>query len=171
MLHDDGDEEDLDENEVLRAISDLEEGITSKEAGGEEEEGGEGENDTTSETCFSPRSASNGDDHKTLWPTVGVRSRWIEAVRGANTTGEIAFALQAFSEHCRGFGLLAEDLIDNGSSQRVRMFVTSSSSSSASPHGSKRRHSGSHNRLSFGRSASGRALRAASSQRISYRED
>lgn len=118
MEHNDGDAEDLELEDLLRALRYRE--IDAQE---EDEEDG-GESDGEDEQGPSDDEADSDDDEDsqeedrlyapdsagaTLWPTFEVRSRWLAALSSANTLGELALALQCFVEQATAFGVVAQD--------------------------------------------------------------
>eukprot|EP00607_Mallomonas_marina_P007746 CAMPEP_0182416520 /NCGR_PEP_ID=MMETSP1167-20130531/823_1 /TAXON_ID=2988 /ORGANISM="Mallomonas Sp, Strain CCMP3275" /LENGTH=632 /DNA_ID=CAMNT_0024589349 /DNA_START=132 /DNA_END=2030 /DNA_ORIENTATION=- len=113
MQHDDGDEEDLDQEELLSSLRAFSEDQEEPEGEGEgdavTEEEGETEEEEEEEEEEESEGSEDGDDDtgssKTLWPTAGTRARWQTAVRGAHTVGELSLAVSNLSEHARAFGL------------------------------------------------------------------
>mmetsp|Transcript_48468 Transcript_48468/g.156030 ORF Transcript_48468/g.156030 Transcript_48468/m.156030 type:complete len:201 (+) Transcript_48468:945-1547(+) len=108
MEHDDGDEEDLDEEELRLALENLEAGreqptleeeeyfarvaAAAKAAGGDgEEKEAEGQ---------SARGAVGGDR---LWRSGEGRQRWREALEAPQSRAHVSLALVALRAHCRRF--------------------------------------------------------------------
>lgn len=63
-----------------------------------------------------------------MWPTSGVRSRWLDALLQAKTIAEVALAISAFSEYATIFGVVAEDPSDSlviGSSSKKMLYCSS----------------------------------------------
>ena len=106
MVHDDHDEEDLDEDELKMAMeahaTDQKEAPTEEMSDNDVVEEGEGEEG--SEDVVSVYDVSDG---LRLWPTAGVRQRWREAVTHSRTTAEVALGLVSLIEYA-----CASDLID-----------------------------------------------------------
>lgn len=48
----------------------------------------------------------------TLWPTLGVRQRWMDAVCNSLTISEVALALSSLLEHAKAFGVAGPDSQD-----------------------------------------------------------
>lgn len=116
MEHHDGDSEDLELEDLLRAFryfdqdaqeDDEEEGGESDNEGEEdaeeEEEGSDEEEEEVEDALHAPGAGT------TLWPTYEVRTRWLAALAKAVTLGEVALALQAFMEQATAFGMVAPD--------------------------------------------------------------
>lgn len=135
LEHFDGDEEDLDEADLLKGIRhfslDLKEDDEVVVVDDDNLDG----NAAVDEVVDDEAVAYDADemlaaaDGLTLWPTRGVRSRWIQAVQNSQTISELALALSAFVEHARNFGVLSEEGVTD----------THASSSPSKSHWSKRR--------------------------------
>ena len=52
---------------------------------------------------------AEGEISSTLWPTAGVRARWLDALQRSKTISEIAMALGALLEYSRVFGMMLEE--------------------------------------------------------------
>ena len=48
-----------------------------------------------------------------LWPTKGVRSKWLEALRGATCVADVAMAMSALHAQAVSFGVTGEDIFEN----------------------------------------------------------
>ena len=110
MEHTDGDVEDLDEGQVLKGAESYEEDRQDDDdaSGDEVEEGDEEEEDEEEEDDEEEddeEEIGEGESAK-LWPTGGVRARWIDALQKSRTISEVALALSTFLEHARNFGVV-----------------------------------------------------------------
>lgn len=115
MQHSDGDAEDLELEDLQRALR-----YRETDAQEEDEEDG-AESDGESEDASSEEDSDSEDEDEedelhapdsagaTLWPTFEVRSRWLAALSSANTLGELALALLCFLEQATAFGVVAQD--------------------------------------------------------------
>ena len=131
MVHQD-DEEDLEEGEVVFAISNYAEGRTAVsadeeaseaykqtiaqiyEANGEDgEEGGDDSSDEDEEKGGGGRGKKGGKKgskgEQLLWATAEWRERWSEALQEARTPAMVGLALAALRQRCAVFGLLFDE--------------------------------------------------------------
>jgi hypothetical protein len=93
---------------MLKAMRSLEEGLLEDdEALLTEEEWVEEEE---LEESDEEEELAEGEITSTLWPTAGVRSRWLDVLRRSKTVSEVAVALSAFLQHAKTFGIWEEDL-------------------------------------------------------------
>ena len=127
MEHQDGDEEDLDLDDVIKSLRWYDLNLFEDDEiviDGEEEEDDDNEsddviidnmNDDTNEL-----ERTNGESTRTLWPTGGVRSRWLDALQQSKTISEVVLALTSFLEHSRLFGMMDDDEPDLYSSNQSR---------------------------------------------------
>eukprot|EP01041_Mallomonas_annulata_P007822 gene7822-15997_t len=120
MRHDDGDEEDLDEPEVLSALKhfdqDLREDENKDQEGDDSVEDGDGDGESDGSGSSDEEEQGNSDDggsSKTLWPTARTRARWISGVGKSHTVGELALALSSLTEHAHAFGVADPMQCDN----------------------------------------------------------
>lgn len=110
MLHEDGDEEDLDETDVKAAIAAMEQDLLEDPSGGDvqdEEEGMEVDTDGDEEENADRQSKSK------LWPSLGVRQRWRKAVSNAATVSELALGLSSLMDYANDFGVVSPDSTDS----------------------------------------------------------
>ena len=126
------DEEDLEEGEVVFAISNYAEGRTAVsadeeaseaykqtiaqiyEANGEDgEEGGDDSSDDDEEKGGGGRGKKGGKKgskgEQLLWATAEWRERWSEALQEARTPAMVGLALAALRQRCAVFGLLFDE--------------------------------------------------------------
>ena len=127
MEHQDGDEEDLDLDDVIKSLRWYDLNLFEDDEiviDGEEEEDDDNDsddviidnmNDDTNEL-----ERTNGESTRTLWPTGGVRSRWLDALQQSKTISEVVLALTSFLEHSRLFGMMDDDEPDLYSSNQSR---------------------------------------------------
>ena len=124
--HDDGDVEDVDENDVLKAIRAFDDDILEvddpvgfQNFDGDDEIMNEDEDipKPIDLDVFLADIPEDGTYLTTLWPTTGVRQRWLECVTKSNTVGELSFALAALYEFSRCFGVASADPLDTASSR------------------------------------------------------
>eukprot|EP01039_Chlorochromonas_danica_P009457 gene9457-10447_t len=134
IVHDDGDEEDVDTPDLLRALLRRRQNVTKvsreelaaenedqdeeeEEKGGkdaEDESGSEG-GDSHSETGSSGSDSSEEEEDDEnmagdrLWPTWEVRQRWRSFLRRAILVSEVAWALFALEQQAYRFNILAQD--------------------------------------------------------------
>lgn len=108
MRHDDHDEEDLDYEELVKAIEAYDKNITESVTGSVTEDS-EGEELTE-------------DDLKTLWPSANVRNRWISAVHASISITEVAWALSSLMEHAKNFGATTPDPLEALSPRKKSMW-------------------------------------------------
>jgi hypothetical protein len=131
LVHDDdGDEEDLDEISVKKAIRLFDEDIQE-----DDEPVGNDDNDINEEyedgddngvksnieldyeleydESILYRNYNIGsDEEKTLWPSGVVRSKWLTAVQQSNTIGEVSLALSCFTGYAKRFDVTNDDPLD-----------------------------------------------------------
>ena len=127
MEHQDGDEEDLDLDDVIKSLRWYDLNLFEDDEiviDGEEEEDDDNDsddviidnmNDDTNEL-----ERTNGESTRTLWPTGGVRSRWLDALQQSKTISEVVLALTSFLDHSRLFGMMDDDEPDLYSSNQSR---------------------------------------------------
>lgn len=129
VLHDDGDEEDLDYKEVKKAVRACESDLDApaeeddfddaSDAAGDNVEGdceeeasfGSDDDDDDSEVSFA-LNASEDPNLKRLWPSAYVRSRWCEAISECKTVSEVALGLAILHQQCSEFGAILRDPAD-----------------------------------------------------------
>ncbi len=116
MVHNDGDREDLESEDLLTALRYFDSNCTAtdirmelKEREGEDGEDSDDDDDDDllvddSSQFSNPRDSSEG----LLWPTFEVRQRWKESVSRSCTTGELALAISCLEEHSYDFNLFGE---------------------------------------------------------------
>lgn len=115
MQHNDGDSEDLELDDLLRAFRYYEQDAQEEDAedgdesDNEDDEGSASEGDESDEEEEEDRLHAPGAG-ATLWPTFEVRARWLAALGNAATLGEVALALHAFLEQATAFGMVAQDV-------------------------------------------------------------
>lgn len=133
VLHDDGDEEDLDRDEVLKGIRSAENDLQSPEM--EDDYDGEGEGSENGEDEGEAEGAGEeaeeeGDDEesddeesrdsfaldpsedptaKRLWPSAYARMRWCEAVTECAVLSEVSLALSVLTHQCSEYGVMLPD--------------------------------------------------------------
>jgi len=113
MEHWDGDEEDLNESEVMRAIQMFEQDVEDAEQD-EDSSVGASEDMPDSQCGLQSDNGHGGDaliscsDGSTLWPTAEVRLRWQSSVIAIHTVSESALALQSFAQQLSLFGLIPD---------------------------------------------------------------
>ena len=120
MVHEDGDEEDLDQMELMRALrafdANLQEEDNSergdREGDAEEmdvDDGGnvaadDEEDDDVTDEEEEVVDAGEEETHSRLWPTLSTRERWRSAVNDVTTTYELALALSNLIDYAKAFG-------------------------------------------------------------------
>lgn len=173
MEHQDGDEEDLDKQDIVKSIRWFEENLFEDDEAAPAEDEEEGDDDEVLVEEVDEDDRIDGQVTSTLWPTAGVRARWLEALQRSRTVSEVAMALSSFIDNARSFGMMDErDLIDN--TPRVHtstVWVKSERGRSsapvpgASPYKRKGKSS-----VSDTLAEGGRAQRAAAKRVMSYAE-
>lgn len=171
MEHQDGDEEDLDREDVLKSIRWFEENLFEDDEA-EASESDEEEEDPIQEDIEEVERAE-GDSAPTLWPTAGVRARWLDTLQRSRTVSEVAMALSTFIGHSRSFGIMDEfDQLEGSPTKggKVTLWVKSKAKAAtpvpgASPYRRKGKSSVSESFID-----GGRATRAASRRILSYAE-
>ena len=129
----------MDESDLSNALrhfdGDFKEDDNVMEGDVSDNESGHGDDDETDEDTGPAVSDSKGDndDTSTLWPTSGVRNRWIHAVKEAKTLGEIALGLSSLVEYGRNFGAFGDDPLDGVRSTQTKNLWTKSSKTSMTP--------------------------------------
>lgn len=120
MIHNDGDREDLELEDVLQSLRYYDSNFTEveiraelKEQRGEDEEDSEEEDDDEDEDDMLIDDSSQSSNlpissEGLLWPTLEIRQRWKDAVNNSCTTGELALAIACLEEHTFNFGLYGE---------------------------------------------------------------
>lgn len=106
IAHDDGDEEDLDKEDLLRAIEHHQSNAEEDDQPQEEDEEADDEDSEVPEDI----EEDNYDmfDAARLWPTYEVRRRWRACVKGAATVSELAWAIYALEQQAWQFNVLAD---------------------------------------------------------------
>jgi hypothetical protein len=125
LVHDDGDEEDLYTDDVLHGTrhyiekADVDDTIQDNNSNDDEdddENGYEEEidfNDGDDEVYHPEELIPKGEERtRTLWPTKGIRMRWIESLAKSNTIGEVSLALTSLLEYSKAFGACKEDPLE-----------------------------------------------------------
>lgn len=115
MEHWDGDEEDLNESEVVLAIKMFEQDAEDVDDNNDNSSVGASE-DTADSLCDSE--SDDGGHHRdaliscsdgsTFWPTAEVRLRWQSSVAAIRTVSEAALALRSFALQLSSFGLIPD---------------------------------------------------------------
>jgi hypothetical protein len=114
MEHQDGDEEDLDKQDIVKSIRWFEENLFEDDEAAPAEDEEEEDDDEVLVEEVDEDDRTDGQVTSTLWPTAGVRARWLEALQRSRTVSEVAMALSSFIDNARAFGMMDEhDLIDN----------------------------------------------------------
>jgi hypothetical protein len=103
-----------------------------------DDESEDGDNDETDEDSGPGTGTGTGEsksdkDNSTLWPTSGVRNRWIHAIKESKTLGEIALGLTSFIEYGRNYGVFGDDPLDNVRSSQSKNLWTKSSKTAMTP--------------------------------------
>ena len=170
MEHQDGDEEDLDRGDVLKSIRWFDENLF------EDDEAPASDDDEEEEEFIQEDveeiERAEGDSAATLWPTAGVRARWLETLQRSRTVSEVAMALSTFIEHSRSFGIMDEyDALDSSPTKggKVTLWVKSKAKAAPVPGASPYRRKGKSS-VSESFIDGGRATRAASRRVLSYAE-
>lgn len=157
IVHDDGDEEDVDTPDLLRALLRRRQNVTKvsrdelaaeneqeqdqdqeeEEKGKDAEDDAESEGtDSQSETGSDSSEEEEEDENMAgdrLWPTWEVRQRWRSFLRRAVLVSEVAWALFALEQQAYRFNLLAQDF-----SVLPQLFQPPSSSPSLTASSAKR---------------------------------
>jgi hypothetical protein len=124
--HDDGDVEDVDENDLIKAIRaydddilevDDPEGFQNYDVDDEVMNDDEDIPKPEDLDVFLADIPVDGTFATTLWPTAGVRQKWLEYVTKLNTIGELSFALTSLYEFSKCFGVAINDPLDSASSR------------------------------------------------------
>lgn len=115
MEHQDGDEEDLDKQDVVKSTRWFDENLfEDDEAAPAEDDEEEDDEEEVVEEIEEDDDRVDGQVTSTLWPTAGVRARWLEALQRSRTVSEVAMALSSFIDNARSFGMMDEhDIIDS----------------------------------------------------------
>jgi hypothetical protein len=114
MEHQDGDEEDLDKQDIVKSIRWFEENLFEDDEVPAAEDEEEEDDDEVLVEDVEEDDRTDGQVTSTLWPTAGVRARWLEALQRSRTVSEVAMALSTFIDNARAFGMMDEhDLIGN----------------------------------------------------------
>jgi hypothetical protein len=134
MLHDDGDREDINLEQVQRAIKYHKEDadVPDPEDPQAIQEATKKEDDDMSVTSDAGEESSSDDDDDdcgggeagsrvTLWESAGARARFIAGVVASSSAAEVALALSLFLENARIFGYVAQhdDVFDSPSDLAV----------------------------------------------------
>jgi hypothetical protein len=124
MEHDDGDCEDLDKTDLVRAMGHFEsnaqeddycEDVNDDQCGSSD--GSISEEDEEDESDEEEESAGTSD---VLWPSLNVRMRWLSAVNASCTISELSLALSALMEYSKSFGIISVDSLDGlGSKSKI----------------------------------------------------
>ena len=124
MIHEDGDEEDLDYNDIIKSIRwfnlNLYEddeinnnGNSNNNNNGDDDDDDEDNDDDIIVDYMEDNNNENehidGVSTATLWPSGGVRARWLDALQQSKTISEVVLALSSFLEHSRLFGMMDEE--------------------------------------------------------------
>lgn len=155
--HSNGDEEELDEEELNAALDAFDRQLQAEDMMVIDND----EEIHDADSCEEPVNADEGDDSDdsvvgTLWPSLGVRSRWQKTLQNCKTISEISLALFSLLEYARRFGVVGVDPLDAFGTKRSRSFWNQSS-----PQGKKR----SYDQLSS------RPTREVTKRILSYYED
>mmetsp|Transcript_18643 Transcript_18643/g.41485 ORF Transcript_18643/g.41485 Transcript_18643/m.41485 type:complete len:166 (+) Transcript_18643:152-649(+) len=137
MEHNDGDSEDLDQKDMLKALRCFAENLLEDDE--EEVSDDDSDSDDAAEESEESYYEAPKGDAATLWPTYEIRSRWLDALSKVQTVGEVALALQCFCQHAQAFGVMAEDPLEVERSRAPRN-ARVSSGTSARVGGTLRRH-------------------------------
>jgi hypothetical protein len=115
MEHWDGDEEDLNESEVVLAIQMFEQ--DAEDADDDNDNSSVGASEDAADSLCDSESDNGGNDRdaliscsdgSTLWPTAEVRLRWQSSVAAIRTVSEAALALRSFALQLSSFGLIPD---------------------------------------------------------------
>jgi hypothetical protein len=137
LEHFDGDQEDLDLEDLTTAIRHFDNDCKEDDNRMEEDDQDDSsdDDDQEEESLVEVISKVKQDmDSSTLWPTGGVRTRWIASIQRAQTIGELAMGLSSLLEYGKSFGAVGEDpmeLAKGSASGRFWIKCTIASSSSA----------------------------------------
>jgi hypothetical protein len=120
MAHDDGDSEDFDYNDVQTTIKYYDLNIQENDdmieystcdVSDNEDDKKNSDDDSEQE---SDEGDFNNDEHEqTLWPSLNVRRKWLEATNACNTVSELALALGALMDAAKSFGVLSPDPLES----------------------------------------------------------
>jgi hypothetical protein len=123
------------------------------------------DDDLTGESEGSER--VDGEASATLWPTAGVRMRWLEALQRSKTVSEVAMALSTFMDHSRAFGIMDDSDSAEGRSSKSESKGGRRAAPAPGPSPYKRKGKSS---VSDTHNEGGRARRAAARTVLSYAE-
>lgn len=122
LVHDDGDEEDLYTDDVLNGTRHFNENasfddtIQDNDDNEDDEDAFQEEidfNDGDDEVYHPEEVIPKGEERTiTLWPTNGVRMRWIESLTKSSTVSEVSLALSSLLEYSKAFGACKDDPLD-----------------------------------------------------------
>ena len=134
MLHDDGDREDINLEQVQRAIKYCEEDADAPDSEDPQaiQEAAKKEDDDMSVASDAGEESSSDDDdgdcsgdeagsRVTLWESAGARAKFIAGAVASSSAAEVALALSLFLENARIFGYVAQydDVFDSPSDLAV----------------------------------------------------
>lgn len=165
MEHQDGDEEDLDKDDVEKSIRWYEENLLEDDEATTADDENDDDDDLTGESEGSER--VEGEASATLWPTAGVRMRWLEALQRSKTVSEVAMALSTFMDHSRAFGIMDDSDSAEGRSSKSESKGGRRAAPAPGPSPYKRKGKSS---VSDTHNEGGRARRAAARTVLSYAE-
>lgn len=171
MEHQDGDEEDLDKDDIVKSIRWFEDNLLEDDETTAADDENDDDDDITEESDESVR--VDGEVSATLWPTAGVRMRWLEALQRSRTVSEVAMALSTFMEHSRSFGMMddsdSSDVHNSKSDQSLWGKSKGSKKAAPAPGPSPYKRKGKSS-VSDAHNEGGRARRAAARSVLSYAE-
>jgi hypothetical protein len=111
MIHIDGDREDLDQEDLGKALRNYDENLQEPDQDEDVESDDEDDVDSDDELMIDDASQSDemiGTGKGFLWPSFEVRERWKESIRSAKTIGEVALAVASLEEQSYSFGIFGE---------------------------------------------------------------
>lgn len=130
MEHFDGDQEDLDFEDLMTAIRHFENDCKEDDTRmADDVEDSDDDNEDDESLVENVSRAKH--DSSTLWPTGGVRSRWIAAIQQAQTIGELAMGLSSLMEYGKSFGAVGEDPVELAKGSVGRFWTKNTTSSTS----------------------------------------
>lgn len=141
ILHDDGDEEDLDETDLTQALRHYDQNLKEDDnlmnedtLSDENDDDEDDFNDTDDEVSSRGNNINEITTNTTLWPTSGVRNRWMKAITDSQTIGEISLGLSALIEYGRNFGVISDDVFDTSRTSNAMKYFWIKSANKNSNH-------------------------------------
>jgi len=180
MEHDDGDNEDLDSKDLTRVLRNYDTDAQNEEGIDDEDEDEDEASDSEEEESEEEEEDDEDrEESKVLWPSLNVRTRWLQALHASQTISEVALALSSFMEHAKAYGVVGPDPLGS-LGPRARSMWNSSRDNGKSPgrstmhgHGSSRKRRSSVGRRSSAKASEGsRRMQRdrAARKRLSYAE-